>query len=185
VTIATAAEYNEVSMRDGWLSLCDSTAIFSHPDLRRLLGAWRRSIKTGGIPRRRDITDRVLRPYRSDVVLYEKIVGESGARRWRVEKVGTSFAQIMGDLSGRFLDEALDGAILPRWEVALDVTLAAAAPLRFVNRNTKMDFLNSEYFSAPLIGEDGSANFVLAAGRFSGARKWQDIEAEARDRLGL
>lgn len=185
MTIATADEFNKAALQEGWLSLCDASAIFTHPDLRRLLGTWRRCIKAGGIPRRRDVTERVLRPYRADIVLYEKIICESGARRWRVEKMGASFAQIMGDLSGKFLDETLDPAMLPRWDAALDLTLAEGAPVRFINRSTKMSFLNAEYFSAPLIGEEGSANFILAAGRFSGARSWQDIEAEARDRLGL
>ena len=183
MNIESAADYNEAALQDGWQSLCDTTATFSHPDLRRLLGAWRRNIKIGKAPCRRDMTERVLRSFRMDVALYERVDGP--ARRWRVEKMGSAFAQIMGDLSGKFLDEVIEPAQMPRWNAALDVTLAVAAPVRFITRNTRMTFLNGEYFSAPLIGEDGSATFVLAAGRFSSARRWQDIEAEARDRLGL
>ena len=185
MTIANAAAYNKTALRNGWFSLCDATANFNHPDLRRLLGVWRRAVTSHGLPRKSDMTERVLHSFRRDIAFYEKVAGKSGSRRWRVERMGASLAQIMGDLSGRFLDEVIDEELLPRWNVALDATVGEGAPLRFLSRNNRMSFLNGEFFSAPLIGANGSASFVLAAGRFSSARRWQDIEAEAKDRLGL
>jgi len=182
----TAAEFNETAGKSGWQSVCDATARFTHPDLRRLLGVWRKQARTGGIPRHTDMPLRVLRPFLADIALYE-CLEEACERRWQVREMGQSFAHIMGDLSGRFLDDAISAEFLPRWNAALDCTLVHRAPLRFLSRmaTNGMGFLNGEYFSAPLLASDGSASLVLAAGRFTGGRSWEDIEAEARKTLGL
>lgn len=47
-----------------------------------------------------------------------------------------------------------------------------------------MSFLTGEYFSAPLLGDDGSVSRVLGVGRFTGGRSWEDVVAEARRGLG-
>ena len=181
-----AAEYNEKSKMNGWAALCDASATFSHPDLRRLLGLWRKQAK-GGIPLRSDMTPRVLKSHLQDIAICRRIAGDGSERRWRVCQQGVWFAQILGDFNGKFLDEVMPPEPLPRWQTALDVTLAEGAPLRFLGRTdtNAMSFLNGEYFVAPLIADDGSASFILAAGRFSGGRPWEEVEAEARQALGL
>ena len=183
--IIGASEYNDLAMKNGWPALCDATVKFTHPDLCRVLGVWRKAAKGGGLPRESDMTARLLRPFLSDIVIYECVVSRKGERRWRVRLMGTSFAQIMGDLSDEFLDKAVPPALLPRWHASLDATLSARAPLRFVAQavTSGMKFLVGEYLSAPLIAADGSASLVLAAGRFTGGRAWQDVEAEARQAL--
>jgi hypothetical protein len=147
---------------------------------------WRRKAK-GGIPLRRDMTPRVLRGFLQDIAICRRIAGDGGERRWRVCRQGAWFAQILGDFNGKFLDEVLPPELLPRWQTALDVTLVESAPLRFLGRTdtNAMSFLNSEYFVAPLIADDGSASFMLTSGRFSGGRPWEMVEAEARQALGL
>jgi hypothetical protein len=182
---AGAAEYNMNAKRNNWTALCDASATFSHPDLRRLLGVWRERAQEGGVPLRREMTQHRLKSFLKDIVLYERVAGEDGARRWRVVQMGTSFAQIMGDMTGKFLDEAVPAELLPRWHGALDAALGHGAPLRFLNRADRMPFLTGEYFAAPLIADDGSASFILAAGRFTGGRSWDVIAAEARQALGL
>jgi len=183
---AIAAKYNRIAATGGWQSLCDDSVRFAHPELCRLLGRWRKQAKAGAIPKYTDMTPRLLKPFLGDVVLYEHLA-ETGDRRWRVRLMGQSFAQIMGDLSGLFLDSAVPPEFLPRWNTALDCTLAYRAPLRFLGRMTTngMGFLNGEYFSAPLLDGNGSATLVLAAGRFTGGRSWEDVEAEARKTLAL
>ena len=185
--ILGASEYNDIAKKEDWPALCDATVRFSHPDLCRLLGVWRKAAKAAGLPRESDMTARLLRPFQSDVVIYECIVSKKGAQRWRVRVMGLAFAQIMGDLTGNFLDEVVPAEFLPRWLASLDATLGARAPLRFLAQvvTSGMNFLVGEYFSAPLIAANGSASLVLAAGRFTGGRTWQGVEAEAHLALGL
>ena len=181
-----AAEYNQKSRTNDWAALCDASGTFNHPDLRRLLGLWRGKAKNG-IPLRSDMTPRVLKGLLQDTAICRRIAGDGGERRWRVCRQGAWFAQILGDFNGKFLDEVLPPELLPRWQTALDVTLVESAPLRFLGRTdtNAMSFLNSEYFVAPLIADDGSASFMLTSGRFSGGRPWEMVEAEARQALGL
>jgi len=184
--IVNVAEYNAHAMQNGWPSLCDPSTRFIHPDLRRLNGAWRKLGKPGQMLKYAELPTRPIRPYMADSVLYER-QGANTARRWRVKTMGQSFAQIMGDLRGMFLDDALPSVLVPRWHASLDVTLGQPAPLRFLTRadSAKMSFLIGEYFSAPLLADDGSASLVLAVCRFTGGRSWEDVAAEARQTLGL
>jgi hypothetical protein len=180
-----ADDYNKKAKTNDWAALCDASVTFSHPDLRRLLGLWRKQAK-GGIPLRRDMTRRVLRGFLQDIAICERVL-EGGERRWCVCQQGAWFAQILGDFNGRFLDEVLEPELLPRWQVALDATLADRVPLRFLGRTdtNAMSFLNGEYLVAPLLADDGSASFILGSGRFTGGRPWEEVEAEARQALGL
>ena len=179
---AGAAQYNELAAQLHWPSLCDASARFTHPDLRRLLGVWRKQARQDGIPFRGDLTPRLLKSFLGDIVLYERVAERGGRPRWRVRLTGASFAQIMGDLTGKFIDEVVPAEFQPRWTAALDITLQHRAPLRFLSRadTSAMHFLHGEYFSAPLKAADGSTSLVLGAGRFAGGRPWQDVEAEAR-----
>lgn len=184
--IGSAADFNRAARDGGWHSLCDATAKFSHPDLTRLLALWRSEAGENAIPPRRTMSPRLLKSFLRDVAIYER-VGEGEGRRYRVRLMGTAFAQILGDLTGKFIDEAVAADFVPRWHASLDATLGAAAPLRFLGReDTKgMTFLTGEFFSAPLLADDGQANLLLAAARYSGKRPWEDVDAEARRLLGL
>jgi hypothetical protein len=132
------------------------------------------------------MSPRLLKSFLRDVALYERI-GDGGDRRYRVRLMGTSFAQILGDLTGKYLDEAIPETLQPRWYGALDATLATRAPLRFVGREdtNQMTFLTGEFFSAPLTADDGQLNLVLGAARYSGKRPWIEVDAEVRANLGL
>lgn len=186
--IGGAAEFNRMAAEGGWHSLCDETAGFSHPDLMKLRELWRdEAAHGGGIPPRRAMSPRLLKPFLRDVALYERLNGDDGRRRYRVRLIGTAFAQILGDLTGKFIDEAVPKEFVVRWHASLDTTLAHRAPLRFLGReDTKgMTFLTGEFFSAPLTADDGQVSLVLAAARFSGKRPWDQVDAEARRELGL
>ena len=176
-----AAGYNEKAKAGGWASLCDASVAFRHPDLRRLLGVWRNQATRRGLPARRDLSPRLLKPFQKDIALLERVAEVGGARRWRVLRMGASLAQIMGDLSGKFLNEVIQTELVPRGNAALDATLTQGVALRFLARadTARMPFLTGEYFAAPLIADDGSASLILVAVRFTGGRSWRDVEAEA------
>ena len=48
-----------------------------------------------------------------------------------------------------------------------------------------MTFLTGEFFSVPMIADDGQASLVLGSARYGGKRAWAVVEAEARQILGL
>ncbi len=187
LVIGGAADYNRAATAGNWHSLCDERLGFVHPELMRLLELWQSEVGPEGIPPRRVMSPRLLKSFLRDIALYERVAVEGGTRRYRVRLMGTAFAQILGDLTGKFIDEAIPPEFVVRWHASLDATLAARAPLRFLSReDTKgMTFLTGEFFSAPLIADDGQMNLVLAAARFSGKRPWEEVDAEARAQLGL
>jgi len=184
--IGDAAEYNRAARAGEWHSLCDVTLKFLHPDLGRLHEVWRKEAGDAPIPFRRTMSPRVLKSFLRDIAIYERI-GDGEARRYRVRLMGTSFAQILGDLTGKFVDEAVPAAVLPRWYGALDATLGEKAPLRFLGREdtNDMSFLTGEFFSAPLLSDDGQMNLVIGSARYSGKQPWEEVEAEVRKSLGL
>jgi hypothetical protein len=187
MTIGGAADFNAAARHDAWHSICDPTLQFAHPELVKLLDLWRANAGESGIPLRRVMSARMLKSLLRDIAIYERIVTTEGARRYRVRLIGTGFAHIVGDLTGRFIDEAVGNDFVPRWHAALDATLGANAPLRFVGREDSkgMTFLTGEFFSAPLMADDGQVNLVLGAARYSGKRPWPEVEAETRKMLGL
>ncbi|MEI9933085.1 MAG: hypothetical protein WDM89_21770 [Rhizomicrobium sp.] len=85
------------------------------------------------------------------------------------------------------MDDAIAPNILPRWYGSLDATLGMKAPLRFLGREdtSDMPFLTGEFLSAPLMADDGRIDMVLGAAHYSGSRSWEEVEAEAREALGL
>jgi len=186
-TIGGGADYNVAAVREGWHSLCDPTLQFSHPELTKLLELWLAHAGATGIPPRREMSARMLKAMLRDVAIYERVRAEDGRRRYRVRLIGSGFAQIVGDLTGKFIDEAVVPEMVSRWYGALDATLGAAAPLRFVGREETngMIFLTGEFFSAPLRADDGQMNLVLGSARYSGKRPWPEVEAETRQMLGL
>jgi hypothetical protein len=187
VTIGGAADFNAAAKREAWHSICDSTLQFAHPELVNLLDLWRSNAGESGIPLRRVMSARMLKSVLRDIAIYERIAPLEGARRYRVRLMGTGFAHIVGDLTGRFIDEAIAAEFVPRWHAALDATLGANAPLRFVGREdtNNMTFLTGEFFSAPLTADDGRVNLVLGSARYSGKHPWPIVERENRKALGL
>src|ERR1700761_9596306 len=131
--IGSAAEYNRAAKAGDWASLCDVTLSFLHADLIKLHELWKSEAGPAGIPQRRIMSPRLLKSFLRDIAIYERI-GDGEARRYPVRLMGTSFAQILGDLTGKFVDEAVPAAVLPRWYGALDATLGEKAPLRFLGR---------------------------------------------------
>jgi hypothetical protein len=187
MTIGGAADFNAAAAREGWHSICDPTLQFSHPELVKLLELWRVHAGDGGIPFRREMSARMLKSVLRDVAIYERIAPSEGARRYRVRLMGTGFAHIVGDLTGKFIDESVAAEFVPRWHAALDATLGAHAPLRFIGRedSNRMSFLTGEFFSAPLMADDSQVNLVLGSARYSGKHSWPEVEAETRQALGL
>lgn len=183
----SADAYNALAVREGWPSICDHTLAFEQPELAAVLAVWRQAAGAKSLPTRADISPRLLKRFLKDAAIYERVTAESGACRYRVRVIGMAFAAVMGDITGKFVDDVVGPTFVSRWNSSLDATISAGAPLRFLGRSdtANKSFLVAEYFSAPLIGRDGTPSMVLGVGRFDGSRKWDSVAADARAKLHL
>jgi len=178
------ARYMKMVQENGWVSFCDPQLAFRSSELVELSALWHQTRGADGIPKRVDFTPRVLKSCLPHVAIYERVACPQKGVRYRVRLMGTRFADVMGDLTGKFLDEAIAPQFLPRWYAALDAVLDALVPLRFLSRSDTTDkkFLLGEFFEAPLLNDTGEPDLVLAAGIHSPMHSWKQVIAEERAR---
>jgi hypothetical protein len=174
------AQYNAMACAQGWAGLCDNTLAFRRPELAAILALWRSQANGASAPHRHQMTPQLLKAHLPNVVIYERIAPASGERRYRVRLMGTQFAHVMGDLTGKFIDEAVPAQFLPRWHAALDEVLDHGVPLRFLSRSDTngKTFLYGEYLEAPLLASDGSMSVVFAASIYTPAASWREIAGD-------
>jgi hypothetical protein len=167
-------KFNARARNEGWASICDASLAFQRMEFRLLLATWHDCGGEDHLPSRRAVTPHKLKSLLRNIAIYERVT--NGRVRYRVRVMGSAFTEVMGELSGRFLDEALPDEHVPRWHAALDTALEAGAPLRFLSRADMAckSFLVGEYFEAPLLDDNGAPTMILAGGHFA-ARKWSDI----------
>ena len=182
--VVSADGLNELAQRRGWAVLCDTTCSFTFPELAGLKALWDSLAGSGGIPKRSELTARLLKPYMKNISLHERIVGPDGTRRYRTRFMGDVNAQIAGEALGKFYDEFLPEHALLIWNAMGDTVLGHNAPLCILIRADEVDksFLVGEMLNAPLLAEDGSANLILSAVRFDSKRRWEDVRAQWRRR---
>ncbi|HTK79855.1 MAG TPA: PAS domain-containing protein [Rhizomicrobium sp.] len=159
--------FNERAQLEGWSSNCDESLAFARLELRSLLNVWRGFAVGERIPSCKDFTPRTLKSLLRSVAVFERVT--NGKVRYRVKLMGTAFTDVMGEQSGKYLDEAMPKEFLPRWSAALDAVLEAGMPLRFVAKSDagKKSYLVGEFLGAPLLTDAGSPTMVLAAAHFA------------------
>lgn len=180
--VKACEKYNARACAEGWLSACDAALDFHRVEFRVLIATWR-SFATHQLPSRKDFTPRSLKALQRNVAIYERVV--NGHVRYRVRVMGTAFSDVMGDVTGKFLDEVMPTEYLASWHGALDTVLEAGTPLRFVSRAGTFGkpVLAGEFFEAPILTDEGSPSMVLSAGLFA-PRHWADVTAnEAMDQV--
>lgn len=173
------AQYNAMACAQGWAGFCDTTLAFRRPELAALLALWNSQAK-GAAPHRHHMTPQLLKAHLPHVAIYERFQPEQGERRYRVRLMGTQFAHVMGDLTGKFIDEAVPPQFLPRWYAALDAVLDHGVPLRFLSRSdtSGKTFLYGEFLEAPLLAPDGSMSMVFAACIHTPAASWREMAGD-------
>ncbi len=171
------AHYTALARAEGWAGLCDNTLAFRRPELAGLLALWREQTGGGAAPYRHRMTPQLLKSHLPHVAIYERVQPVDGARRYRVRLMGTKFSAVMGDFTGKFIDEVVPAPYHARWHAALDAVLEAGAPLRFLSRSDTCGktYLYGEYLEAPLLGADGAMNMIFAAGIYTPAASWREI----------
>src|SRR6185437_3945295 len=135
-----SVRFNAAAKTGRWPSLCDASLSFVHPHFHPLVEQWQTAAAEGRLPRRSELNLRRLKAVLPAMAIYEGVM--NGTVRYRVRLMGTLFAEAMGNLSGRFIDEAVPPEYLARWHAALDAAFAAGAPLRFFGQ---LDVAEKDY----------------------------------------
>ncbi len=177
--VNSANGLNELALRRGWALLCDPSCSFTYKELDTLHALWNSKAGPRGIPKRSEMTARMLRPYMKVISIHERVAGPNGTRRNRVRLMGDVNAQVLGETQGKFYDEFLQESSVPVWNAMTDAVLGHGAPVRILMRSDEVNrsYLVGEMFNAPLLREDGSATLVLGVSYFDGNRRWEDAVA--------
>lgn len=174
--LATAASaYNARSENEGWEQLCDPDLGFARRDFSDVRALWNAQAGGRAMPARSDMSARVLKTYLPHIGLKERVETNPSRYRWRL--VGTQVAQVLGERTGKALDDNAPPRVVARWVASCDLVLAAATPLRFVGRvlTQDKDFLASELLFMPLAGDDGEPRFVMGFGHYRAEQDWRRL----------
>jgi hypothetical protein len=177
-------DFNARAEAQDWRTVCDNALVFNRPELSAVAGLWFNLAGGRPMPERLEMTPRLLKPFLPHVAIYDCVPQANGRRRYRVRVMGSSYQTILGEHTGRFLDESLPPKHVEMWHAVLDAIVAEGAPLRFCGNSTTTGktFLVHEYFSAPLADADGAPVHVLGVGYY-GSGRWQDMLDAERGRF--
>ena len=161
---AGAVAFNEWAAAHNWSARCDPTLTFESDVFRGLLTAWQEQTGSAAIPQRSQMTARVLKPYLGNVAVFERLCDG----RYSVRLMGTRLTEVLGNLQGKILDDAVSPELVSRWHAVLDLVLAEARPLRFSNRHAYKgrEYLQAEALDLPLSESGGPPNMVLICALF-------------------
>ncbi len=164
---AAAKALNQKAVRQNWHHFVDPTLAFTDTHYDVLLNLWRS--KAGGrkMPSRSDMTPRDLKPILRQVLLFERISKNPSRYRWRI--VGTSLTSILGENTGKMLEESIPPEHLERWTDCGDLILDGGLPLRFLGRVhvRGREYLDAENLFVPLANDNGEPAFVLGQCRYT------------------
>lgn len=183
--ISSAAAFNETAKAKGWPALADETLSFNHALLHELLTLWQNEARDG-VPLRTAMTARKLQPFMRNIAIFERI-DEGVHRRYRVRLMGSGIVEYNGELTGKYVDEAIPEKYQDRWYALGDLSLYSQKPARVLLRADTFEksHMSAEYLLTPLKADNGSIKFILAGVIFDGKQPWHVVEADARRKLGL
>lgn len=140
--------------------LADPDGRFDRHELNELCALWRAKA-ADGIPQRCDFSLRDLAPILRHVSIMERC--ETGRYRYRFH--GSKLAELMGDRTNTYVDEAVPEDTYLLWKENFDAVLEGGAPVRIVSTqgSPRFDFVVGESFVAPLAAPDGTPVMLLAA----------------------
>ena len=165
--LQAAERFNARARREGWQQHCDPHLKFRHADLPAMLAVWQQQAAGRDMPARRDMTPHVLKPFLSRIALEERV--QVNPPRWRWRLVGTRITQIIGERTGKYLDEDAPPRQTARWVASAELVLEICRPLRFVGRvlANEKEYLFSELVFTPLSDDDGTPKFMMGFGCYS------------------
>lgn len=183
----TANDFNLAAIAHGWPILIDPLCRFSEGKLHSVMALWQQMTADNSIPRRQDMTARLLQPYIPQLSIFERVPGEDGTVRFRARLMGTNMVQFTAEMTGHFLDDMIGPDYLPRWISTGQTILGHGAPLRILHRGDSFNkkFVVGEGFAAPLLTTDGRADLIMTVFNFEGFDSWEVVAARTLAQLGL
>jgi hypothetical protein len=159
-----ASALNARSVTGGWNTHCDASLQFETPQLIALAKLWR--AKTDALdrpPSRADFDARELKTLLRNLAIVEQV--GSTDPRYRFRYYGSEFVPLLGEQTGRFMDEFIPPTHLPRWTMGYEAVLALGTPLRFTSRFQlpQLSYLVGESFVGPLFAASSSNPLILCA----------------------
>jgi hypothetical protein len=175
--VSPSDAYNACAQARGWAAYADPTQSFDRPNFLSLIQLWRDLAAGETLPRRDSFTPRLLKAFLPDIGLFDRIDADG---RWRGRLLGTRFARVYGDFSGKFFDEVMPSEAVIRVQASLDETLRALGPFRLLARTDTADknFFSAEYCNLPLADSAGRPTLVLSCAYFA-AVPWDEFLADA------
>jgi len=157
-----AEEFNRFAERMAAPARCDPTLSFDTPALAQVASVWREKAAGRDMPLRRDMGARALKPFLPNVVVLD-VVETGGQRRYLIRLMGTSIAEVLGEHTGKFLDETIISPFRERWSAAMDATVSAGSPIRLSGRVDYggHDYLAMEMVLAPVAQCDDSSAAIV------------------------
>lgn len=157
-----AEEFNKAAQRTRMPGRCDETCSFESTKLSGVVDLWREKSSAGGVPVRSDFNARTLQQFLPNVMMVD-VVEDGARRRHRVRLTGTAVAALLGDYTGKFLDDAVVSPYRERWAAAVEAAIAAGEPMRLFGRidYRAQQYLEAEILVAPLDSGEGVADSVL------------------------
>ena len=162
-----APALNAHAKQEGWSIACDTKLVFDNAQLSAMREVWRARCKPGRLPAREDFTLQTLKPFLREILITEVINGPSG-RRYLHRLVGSHTAQRIGELTGKYLDEALPPPIFKKTVFMFDAVFAHRCPMRILTDFDirSVDHMRGETFAAPLAADGATPNMLLAVFAF-------------------
>ena len=160
-------ELNAMAQRRKWSFTCYRDLEFEAPQLRATLALWQSRALDGRLPARADFSMQDLKHVLRDLVILDIVRDEHGAR-FRCRNIGSHAASYLGDMTGRFIDEALPSPANER-TIACYATIAeACCPLRFVTRFSmdRINFMTAEFIGLPLASDGVVPDMVMSVTHF-------------------
>ena len=174
--VATVRALNQRAAKEKWYHYCGPSLAFSDHSYDHLLDVWR--AKAGGrrMPRRSALTPRDLKDILRNIVLAERM--ERGPSRYRMRLVGTGLTDIVGNATGKMIDEVVSPDLAARWIECCDLVLDGGQPMRFLGRVhlEGREYLDAENLYVPLSNDAGEPIFVMALCRYT-PRRTQDEQS--------
>lgn len=162
-----APALNARAEREGWSIACDTKLAFDQPELCAMRDVWRAHCRPGHLPAREDFTLQTLKPFLKEILIVEVVNAPTG-RRYLHRLVGSNTAARIGELTGKYLDEALPEPIFRKTVFFFDAVFENRCPMRILTDFDirSVNHLRGETFAAPLAADGVRPNMLLAVFAF-------------------
>jgi hypothetical protein len=157
-----AEEFNRFAEAMAMPARCDASLRFESEKLSEAAAIWWEKAGHNGLPPRSDFNARTLKPFLPNVIIADSVQDDS-KQRYRFRLMGTMISELLGEHTGKFLDEAVLSPFRERWFAVLDSASQAGCPLRIFGRleYRQQDYIAMELMVAPLGTCIGQTDAVL------------------------